>query len=266
MKVSSTLIAQIISETQAPITPSGEPTASFDAIMGYIDTGTITADKAEGISFLRGSFVEWRGDLDAMHPLNLPSYDAVVSQSEPLLEIVENAVIQNGHTDPIAFLNNLSQGELETLRVTHSLADPINHDGLSQEGALNLILPSNKRQDIDNDGFVETGKAVGWSFPPPNAPQSVHDAWATTSEGMSMQDRLMAEAMFMPIMLRVDDPGKVSALARNEANNPCANADFSFSRFVEDRPDSLDAFDYRMDRKQYEFQKNALTNFLEKLT
>lgn len=120
--------------------------------------------------------MEWRGDLDAMHPLNLPSYDAVVSQSEPFLEIVENAVIQNGHTDPIVFLNNLSQGELETLRVTHSLADPINHDGLSQEGALNLILPSNKRQDIDNDGFVETGKAVGWSFPPPNAPQSVHDA------------------------------------------------------------------------------------------
>ena len=76
----------------------------------------------------------------------------------------------------------------------------------------------------------------------------------------------MAEAMFMPIMLRVDDPGKVSALARNEANNPYSNADFSFGRFVEDRPDSLDAFDYRIARKQYEFQKGTLTKFLEKLT
>ena len=80
-----------------------------------------------------------------------------------------------------------------------------------------------------------------------------------------MQDRLMAEAMFMPVMLRADESGKVTKLPRSELNNPYAKSDLSFSRFVEERLNSLDAFDYRMDRKQYEFQRGTLTNFLEKL-
>lgn len=265
MKVDPTINSQIIPSNSALATPMGEPTASFDSLLGDLGTSAITAEKTEEISSLRESFMEWRGDLDTTHPLNLPRYEAVVSETEPFLKIVGNAVIEGAHSDPVAFLKNLSQGELETLRVMHSLADPIKPEGLSHEGALNLLLPINKRQDIDNDGFTETGKAVGWSFPPPNAPQSVHDAWATTTEGMSMQDRLMAEAMFMPIMIRADESGNVTELARTEANNPYAKTDFSFSRLIEERLDSLDAFEYQMDREQYEFQKGALTNFLEEL-
>lgn len=75
----------------------------------------------------------------------------------------------------------------------------------------------------------------------------------------------MAEAMFMPIMVRVDDSGNVSELARTEANNPYAKTNFSFSRFVEERLDSLDAFELQMAPEQYEFQKGALSKFLEEL-
>ena len=102
-------------------------------------------------------------------------------------------------------------------------------------------------------------------FPPPNAPQSVHDAWAATTEDMSTQDRLMAEAMFMPLMAKVDESGNVSELARTEANNPYANTDFSFSRFTEERLDSIDAFKLQMAPEQYEFQKGALSEFLDEL-
>ena len=265
MKVDPTINSQILPSNSTSAAPAGEPTASFDSLMGDLGVDTITAEQAEEISSLRGSFMEWRGDLDTTHPLNLPRYEAVVSETEPFLQIVGKAVIEGAHSDPVAFLKNLSQGELETLRVMHSLADPIEPEGLSREGALNLLLPINKRQDIDNDGFTETGKAVGWSFPPPNAPQSVHDAWATATEGMSMQDRLMAEAMFMPLMVKVDESGNVSELARSEANNPYAKTDFSFSRFVEERLDSLDAFKLQMDPEQYELQKGALSKFLEEL-
>ena len=210
MKVDPTNNSQILPSTSSWTTPAGEPTTSFDSLIGNLGREAVTAEKAEEITSLRDSFMEWRDDLNTTHPLNLPRYEAVVSETEPFLQIVENAVIEDAHSDPVAFLKNLSHSELETLTVMHSLADPINPEGLSHEGALNLLLPINKRQDIDNDGFTETAKAVGWSFPPPNAPQSVHDAWATTTKGMSMQDRLMAEAMFMPVMLRADESGKVT--------------------------------------------------------
>ena len=81
-----------------------------------------------------------------------------------------------------------------------------------------------------------------------------------------MQDRLRAEAKFMPVMLRADESGKVTKLPRSELNNPYAKSDFSFSRFVEERLDSLDAFEYQMDREQYEFQKGTLSKFLDELS
>lgn len=249
-------------------TPSlGEgASGSFEAVLDGADGGAKSAAKAEEFSKLQDSFYEWRGGLDTTHPLNLPRFDDVTAASESFLNIVEKAVGEDGYSDPVGFLNGLSGSELETLRVMHSLADPIVPEGLSEEGAVNLILPFNESRDVDNDGFVETGKAVMWSFPPKNAPQSVHDAWGKTTEGMSFGDKMMAEAMFMPAMIRADENGNVTELERSEANNPYARNGFSFQSFVEDRLESVEAFKYHMTGEQYAFQKGALTKFLEELS
>ncbi len=229
------------------------------------NNAAMTGQQADEFSALRDGFAEWQGGLDRVHPLNRPRFEAVESEADPFLSIMEKAVQEGGYSDPIAFVQGLSDEELETLRVMHSFAAPISAGGLSEEGALNLLLPMNQRKDIDNDGFLDLGHSVSWTFPPPNAPQSVHEAWAETTEGMSDRDRLMAEGMFLPSMIRLNDSGGVSEVERSKANNPYAKAGFSFTEFVEQRLDALEYFKHLIDDKQYESQKSTLSTFLEEL-
>lgn len=265
MKIDATLGTQTIPSNPNTATPVGEPIVSFGDVMTEAGQDAGSTKKAEEFTALRDAFSEWQSGLDTTHPLNLPRYEAVASQADSFLNIVEKAVKEDGYSDPIGFLKGLSGSEMETLRIMHSLAAPIEPGDISEEGALNLLLPMNERKDIDNDGFVDVGKSVSWSFPPPNAPQSVHDAWEKTIEGISMGDKLMASAMFLPSMLRIDDSGNVSEIERSEANNPYAKKGFSFSAFAQKRLDSLEYFKNQMDGGQYEVQKGALSKFLEEL-
>jgi hypothetical protein len=106
---------------------------------------------------------------------------------------------------------------LDLLRQAQSMHDgtKINLDGINQEEALNFILPFSKQVDLDNDGLVENANgAKGFRFPPPNAPQEVHDAWGAMSETMSESDQFLLSGKFMAMYgfanFIVDDNGRVT--------------------------------------------------------
>ena len=55
------------------------------------------------------------------------------------------------------FLNTLSSDELSTLQHYTGLADEINVDSLSNEGAYNLLMHDYEKYDFNNDGMVQNG-------------------------------------------------------------------------------------------------------------
>ncbi|WP_309024570.1 hypothetical protein [Pelagicoccus sp. SDUM812002] len=254
------LPTQLNAQSKVTSSEVNAPAGSFESVLEGVE-GETSATRVARFSELQESFYDWRSELDTTHPLNLPRYDQVMGSSDAFLGIVEKAVMEDGYSDPLAFVQGLSGVELDTLKAMHSTGD-LNPATMTEEGALNLILPFNERQDIDNDGFVEKGHGVGWSFPPVNAPQHVHDAWKETTEGMTAGEKMMAEAALLPSMLRRDNAtGEVTQVERSESNNPYARAGFSYVAIVQQRLDSLEAFKHDMSSEQYDFKKDFLTRF-----
>lgn len=111
---------------------------------------------------------------------------------------------QNKHQKAKEYLATLSVQELRVLQQEQHLADAINISELSDEGAENLFVArTDKRhyQDLNNDGVVEIGKGKNFIFPPPNAPDSVKDAWDKTVENMTFSERMKAEMSFLAAQL-----------------------------------------------------------------
>ena len=96
---------------------------------------------------------------------------------------------------PKVFLQSLSKEELTVVQKAHSLAHTINIDALSAEGASNLLAQPDPdfRVDLNNDGLVEIGEAKSFSFPPPNAPKHVKEAWKVATAGLSEMDKATLE-------------------------------------------------------------------------
>ncbi len=129
-------------------------------------------------------------------------------------QIVQDAAINGAYDDPIAYIRSLPSDDIEVLRQVHSLAETNGVTSVkTEEGAMNLLLPNEHQVDINNDGLVTTGIANGIRVPPPNAPQAVKDAWKEMTAGMSISDRLKAEAPFLLAHLsanvRTDGNGQI---------------------------------------------------------
>jgi hypothetical protein len=74
----------------------------------------------------------------------------------------------------------------------------IDEGGMSAEGAANLLRMPGKELDVDGDGMVSKGKMRMFSFPPQGAPAGIKDAWEKATEGMTIQDKVMASsALFL---------------------------------------------------------------------
>lgn len=140
------------------------------------DTGTVFGDKDSDLMNVRGVT-----DQERQH----------------FAEIVQHAATTGGFQNPVDYIQSLSNQDIEVLRRVHSLAEPSGVRNTGVEGAVNLLLPPQNHTDLNNDGLVETGAAVGFVFPPPNAPQSVKDAWEETIKDMSSEERLLASAHFL---------------------------------------------------------------------
>ena len=117
-------------------------------------------------------------------------------------EILLKAYREEAYVDPKAFLSGLSEGELETVQHVHWLADPIKVGSLTEEGALNLLMPPAAQVDLNHDSFTQSGAAYGFRFPDSTAPPEVVAAWDEATADLSPSDRMMYEfQMKLPVLI-----------------------------------------------------------------
>ena len=174
-------------------------------------------------------------------------------------EILVQAYDQGTYADPKAFLDSLSEDQLDVVRRVHSLAEPISVDDLSEEGALNLLIPPPAQVDLNHDGFTRSGIAYGMRFPDSNTPADVTAAWEEATEGMSLGERMLYEfQMMLPLLtanIVCDEDGRF--LERYEPGdprftNPMASDDYSYAGAVQDCLDYLERFRSQMPPERYE--------------
>lgn len=144
--------------------------------------------------------------------------------------------------DPVAFLENLSNEGIELLKQAQSLppSASIDINSMNKEEALNFILPQSGKVDLNNDGLVAgANNSKMFMFPPPNAPQSVKDAWADAKQNMSEEDLFLMSgkfmAMFITTNMHVDQNGKVTVVEPGDPNwrNVFAGDDFSYQEAID---------------------------------
>lgn len=97
------------------------------------------------------------------------------------------------------FLQNLSNSELTTLQKYSGLADPINANTLSAEGAYNLLMHDKEQYDFNGDGVAEVGKAKNLLPVPINMPSDVRDAYISALNSLEGKDRLMAMTLSIDV-------------------------------------------------------------------
>lgn len=162
-------------------------------------------------------------------------------------EILFDAYAEGAYYDPKAFLKNLLREELSTVQGVHHLANPIAVDSLTEEGALNLLLPQAAQVDLNHDGLTRSGLAYGMRFPDSNTPADVTAAWEKATAGLSFQDKMMYELhMMLPILtanIHVDENGAFSHVTEPgdpDFVNPMADPNYSYYDAVQGQLDALD--------------------------
>lgn len=98
------------------------------------------------------------------------------------------------------FLSTLSSSELYEIQKSNHLASKIRIDRISDEGAENLFIrpvDSENVVDLNNDGIVEVGEAKTFVYPPPNAPDSVKEAWYEATKDMTEREKMFSMGSFL---------------------------------------------------------------------
>ncbi len=235
-----------------------------EKLLSDSSSGIETLNNEPQISRLSDSFNLWKGNY-LQGGIGIDRAHEIAEYSDKFVDIMTKAVNNHGYDNPQGFLNALSKSELKTLQVISGLAEPIKVNELDKEGAINLLLPRNEAKDLNNDGFVMNGKAVTWSFPPPNAPSNVKKVWQESTADMSASEKMLAMTPFMPVLIRMDSNGNPQEIKLSEYINPYAAKDFSYENFVQDRLEALEYFKNQKPIEQYQREKEFLTIFLASL-
>lgn len=190
-------------------------------------------------------------------------------------DLADRAMAADGYVDPKSFLKSLEEEDRVLLQRVQGLADPISDariDNLSHEGAMNMLLPPGAQRDFNADGFHEIGEAFTFRMPPDSAPQEFKDAWADLTDGMSMEDLMMAEARFMPMMVSANikydgagTPVGIYGPRDPEYRNPFTASDFSYRQLAQDRLDFLKESRGMVGEDQYQRDHTFWTRYLEKM-
>ncbi len=98
-------------------------------------------------------------------------------------------------SDAKEFLQTLSSSELQTLQKYSGLADGVNIDALSDEGAYNLLLHDNEHYDFNSDGVAEVGVAKSMLAVPTNMPTDVRDAYISAMNSLDDKDKMMVSML-----------------------------------------------------------------------
>ena len=179
-------------------------------------------------------------------------------------EILVRAYSENGYTHPQDFLRGLSRDELKVVQDVQRLASAIDVDSLSEEGALNLLLPPAAQVDLNHDGLTQSGAGFGIRFPSSDTPPDVVAAWEEATAGLSLRDRMTYELqMVLPILLaniHVDERGAFSY--RVEPGdprfvNPMADSDYTYDEAVQAQLDYLEFALSRGTLSQVEYERRT---------
>ena len=179
---------------------------------------------------------------------------------------------EGGYHDPVGFLKGLSQEELEAVQHIHHLAQPINVGALTEEGAINLLIPPPAQVDVNRDGLTQVGKGQTIRFPDSLTPPSVVAGWNETTADMAPGDKMTYQLrMKMPTLVanfQIDENGNF--LGRREPGdpgyvNPRANPNYSYVVLTEQYLDSLEYFQHQMPRARYEAQTAFWQEFQQNL-
>lgn len=114
------------------------------------------------------------------------------------------------------FLDSLSKEELSTLQHYTLLADDINVDSLSDEGAYNLLLHHYEKYDFDNDGLVSNGVSKGIGFIPENMSSAEKELLVESLNELDDKDRFLSMAMIIPMPMLKEENGKIIQIGSNQ--------------------------------------------------
>lgn len=172
--------------------------------------------------------------------------------------VLTKAYDAGAYVDPKSFLKGLSSDELKAVQSAHWLADGVQVDSLTEEGALNLLIPPAAQVDLNRDGLTQSGRAYGIRFPDSTTSAEVTAAWNEATDGMPIGERMTHELnMKLPVLLAnlvTDADGRVVS-AREPGDpdfvNPMNADDYSFVKVTEDWIGHLDYFKNQIDPGRY---------------
>jgi hypothetical protein len=140
---------------------------------------------------------------------NLKMADSFYEVREPFKEGFE-AIYNKANANNVNmsnakdFLNSLTKEELSTLQNYTRLADEINVDNLSDEGAYNLLLHHYEKYDFNNDGVTEDGIAKTSGMIPQSLGNDEKKALVETFNSMDFKDVMTASILFIKLPRVVD--------------------------------------------------------------
>jgi len=187
-------------------------------------------------------------------------------------EVLERAFTEGGYAQPKDFLKKLTTDELKVVQNANWLADSIEVNSLSEEGALNLLLPGAAQVDLNQDGMTQTGLAYGVKFPDSNTPLEVVEAWDEATADLSFGEKSIYELqMKMPLLtanMSFDESGAYTQRYEPgdpEFRNPLAEAGYSYQQAAQDRLEHLEFVKIWIPQEQYERQTEFWGKFSERL-
>lgn len=173
-------------------------------------------------------------------------------------EVLSKAYQEGAYVDPKTFLKGLSRDELKSVQNAHWLADEIQVGTLTEEGALNLLIPPAAQVDLNGDGLTRSGEAFGIRFPDSRTEPNVVAAWEEATDGMPLSERMVYELnMKLPVLLAnlvTDADGRfVSSREPGDPDfvNPMLAEDYSFVQVAQNWIGHLEYFKNQMDPSQY---------------
>ena len=132
------------------------------------------------------------------------------------------------------FLTDLTTQELETLQNYSQLADTINIDELSDEGAYNLVMHFYEKYDFDNDGFTENGKQKTISLIPQDIDNDLKQALVDAVNSSDEDNTLALLALTLDInQVKYDTAQYIQNMSDVEKEYLKENSSLDLDLFVE---------------------------------
>lgn len=175
------------------------------------------------------------------------------------------------------YLATLSSQDLKVIQKEHCLAQEINVNSLSEEGAENLLVANGdyrKLVDLNNDGITEIGAGKNFIFPPPNAPDEVKDAWDQATANLTLKEKMSALLPFLAKQIEVnayrmpDGTFKVRSPGEAGYRNAFGSTVQSYYNLIDEVKAELENDPERAnsERQKYiKFEMSILNKFLENL-